>query len=202
MSMTAIPGGVLFRGMVAGILFTALAILHGPALVEACLPVYRIVFSWLMDDFNLRALTLDREGADRVVRATVGWKPVVVLDGRVLYPDPRGSATASTLAAHALQGPLVMLAAAFAWPAYRMAEYAWRGLLLVPLLAVLVLSDVPVVLAGELWRMVRDALALNLTSPLLTWTSFVHGGGRYALALAAALAAVQGGKWLSRRTAR
>lgn len=188
------PARVALRLALAGGGLAVLAVHYGQALVEAWLPAYRAVFSWLMDDFDLLTLALDHEGADRVVRATVAWKPFFLLDGRVLEMDPRGVGNVSTLTAHALQGPLVMLTAAFAWPAQRYSEYPLRLLLLAPLLAILVLADVPCVLAGELWRTVLDALAPGTASPLLAWKSFVHGGGRYVLALVAALAAVRGGR--------
>lgn len=185
---------VLLRVLVAAGILIPLVALYGTSLVEALLPAYRTAFEWLAGDFRLQALAIDYEGADRVMRATVVWKHIVVLGGHVIVPDPRGTATASTLVAHTFQGPLVALIAATAWPAAGRREWLPRLALLVPMLCVLMLCDLPGVLAAELWQMATDALAPDSFSPLLIWKNFVHGGGRYALGLAVAAAAVQWGR--------
>jgi hypothetical protein len=188
--------GVLLRLALAAGVVMPLATLYREALAEAWLPAYRAVFAWVADEFRLLSLAIDHEGADRVLRATVAWKRIVVLGGHVIYPDPRGTANASTLIAHALQGPMTAVIAAFAWPARRIREFAWRVLLLGPLLTVLVLSDLPCVLAAELWELPLDALAPGTVSVLVIWKDFLQGGGRHALGLAAAVAAVHGAGWL------
>jgi hypothetical protein len=191
-------GAVLLRALAAAGILITLAAIYGTSLVEALLPAYRTAFEWLAGDFRLLALAIDHEGADRVMRATVVWKHIVVLGGHVIYPDPRGTANASTLIAHTFQGPLVALIAAAAWPATDKREWLPRLALLLPMLCLLMLCDLPGVLAAELWQIATDALAPGSFSPLLIWKNFVHGGGRYALGLAAAAVAVQGGRrWIA-----
>lgn len=198
----AAPSGILLRLALAAGLLIPLAAYYGEALIESLLPAYREVFAWVADDFRLLNLALDHEGADRVLRATVMWKHIVVLGGHVVYPDPRGAANASTLIAHALQGPLLALIAAFAWPAHRAREFALRALLLAPMLIVLVFVDMPLVLVAELWQTAIDALAPGTLSFLVIWKTFLQGGGRYALGLAVAAAAVQWAhrSWFERTT--
>lgn len=193
---------IVLRLLLAGALLLPLAVTCGEALAGTWLAAYRAVFSWAADEFRLLDLGIDREGADRVLRARVAWQRIVVIGGKAIHPDPRGAADASTLLAHALQGPLVAVLAAIAWPAAMRrgahgrtrirpwVEWAARALALAPLLAVLVLIDVPLVLAGELWEVALDALDPGATSVLVAWKSFVQGGGRYALGLAAGLLAV------------
>jgi hypothetical protein len=192
--------GTLMRLMLATMLLAPLAVHFGENIVSALLPAFWGVFEWVADDFKLLRLTIDNEGADRVLRATVMWKHITFLGGHVIYPDPRGTANASTLLAHALQGPLVALVTAFAWPTLRLAGFpasrAWnelaiRLLLLLPLLALLIGIDMPVVLAGEIWHFALDALAPGTSSFLVQWKFFMQGGGRYALGFGAAVAAVQ-----------
>lgn len=204
---------VLLRLSVAALVLLPLAVTHGEAVVQSWLRTYETVFELVADDFQLLRLFIDHEGADRVVRVVVMWKHIVFIGGQAIYPDPRGTANASTLLAHALQGPLVAILAAIAWPTVQTtpkgakgtravdswAEWAGRTALLLPLLAVLVLIDMPVVLAGELWQMVIDALEPGRASWLRTWKYFMQAGGRYALGLAAGMLAVQGGKWLAGR---
>jgi hypothetical protein len=180
----------LLRLLLGASVLLPLGVVFGAAFVESCLPAYRLVFRQVADEFRLQSLTLDREGADRVVRARVTLRPVLVIDGKVHYPDPRGTANASTLIAHGLQAPILAALIALAWPARRRMEALWRLLLLAPLVALLVLSDLPCVLAAELWEIVIGHLSPHTLSPLVIWKNFLQGGGRLALGLVAGAMAI------------
>ena len=194
------PVRVLLRLLLGAAVLLPLAVVYGETLVSTWLAAYRVVFSWVADDFKLLNLYIDQEGADRVLRAWVVWQHVVVIGGQVIYPDPRGTANASTLLAHALQGPLVAVLAAIAWPTQAKPaagkppslwlEWAARAVVLPPLLAVPVLMDMPMVLAGELWDLTLEALHPGATSALVIWTQFIQDGGRYALSLAVGVLAI------------
>ena len=127
-----------------------------------------------------------------------------MIGGKPIFPDPRAIANASTLMAHALQGPLVAVLAVIAWPRlwvndshqkrgrwfYGLAEYLARLMVLIPLVIGLILFDVPFVLAGELWGLVLDSLDPNAVSLTVLLKAFLQGGGRIALALTAGLLSV------------
>jgi hypothetical protein len=199
---------IVLRMLIAGALLLPLAVVYGEALVGTWLEAYRVVFSWVADDFKLLSLYIDQEGADRVLRARVMWEHLVVIGGKVLYPDPRGTANASTQLAHALQGPMVALLTVIAWPhptdhaegkpVRLWIEWAIRACALIPLLAVLVLIDMPVVLAGELWDLVLSELDPGSTKALVIWKTFMQGGGRYALGLVGGCLAVLAARHLCR----
>jgi len=200
--------GTLMRLLLAATLLIPLAVLFGEDMVSAMLPLFGTVFEWVADDFKLLQLKIDNEGADRVLRATVMWKHIAFLGGHVIYPDARGTANASTLLAHALQAPLVALVTGFAWPTAAAAgastarmrtELGTRLLVLLPLIAILICIDMPVVLAGELWHFILDALAPGTSSVLVAWKFFMQGGGRYALGLGVAVLAVHCGHVIALR---
>ncbi|RRS06037.1 hypothetical protein EIP75_00010 [Aquabacterium soli] len=185
------------RLVVTAVVLIPAAVLFGESIVTWLLPLFGAVFEAIAGDFKLLRLAVDQEGADRVLRATVMWKHIVFIGGHVVYPDPRGTANASTLLAHALQGPLVALLVTCAWPLSDSPHHtSWRELgirvlALCPMLAFLISADVPVVLAGELWQLVLEALAPGSGSPVVHWKNFLHDGGRYALGLAGAVIAIQ-----------
>lgn len=197
------PVQVLLRLLLGAAVLLPLAVFYGEVLVNAWLAAYRIVFSWVADEFKLLNLYIDHEGADRVLRAQVAWRRIVFIGGKAIYPDLRGMANASTLLAHALQGPLVAVLTAIAWPTRSQTatdavgkttrlwlEWAARAIALLPLLSVLMLVDMPIVLAGELWELALDMIVPDSTSALVIWKQFMQGGGRYALGLAAGVLAV------------
>ena len=74
-----------------------------------------------------------------------------------------------------------------------------RLLVLLPLIAILIGIDMPVVLAGEIWHFILDALAPGTNSVLVTWKLFMQGGGRYALGFGAAILAVHVGQSIATR---
>lgn len=204
--LSGIAAGAVMRLLFAAMVALPLAVLHGERMVHAMLPMFGAVFEWVSGDFKLLRLSIDQEGADRVLRATVMWKHIVFIGGHVIYPDPRGTANASTLMAHALQGPLTAVLMTFAWPSDGGSSIreAWRGLasrllVLGPLVLALICIDLPVVLVGELWQLALDALDPGASSMLVYWKSFMQGGGRYALGLGAAVLAVRWGRSLARR---
>lgn len=184
------------RLVIAAMIVLPVAVLHGEHMVHAMLPMLSAVFEWVSDDFKLLRLTIDHEGADRVLRAKVMWKHIVFVGGHVIYPDPRGTANVSTLMAHVLQGPLTAFLLTCAWPTDGRSTRAWRCiaarmLALGPLVLVLICIDVPVVLVGELWQLALDALDPGADSVLVHWKNFMQGGGRYAVGLGVAILAVQ-----------
>lgn len=198
---------VLLRLLLSAAVSLPLVVFYGEALVNSWLSAYWTVFSWVAADFKLLNLYIDHEGADRVVRAQVMWQHIVFIGDHVIYPDPRGTANASTLLAHALQGPLVAVLTTLAWPTRgsigqgpstrRWLEWAARVVALPPLLAILVLIDMPVVLAGELWDLALDSLDPGSTSALVLWKQFMQGGGRYALGLAAGVLVILAARRIS-----
>lgn len=217
-NFSVVASSVFVRLLLATLVSIPMATLCGERLVHAMLPALAGVFEWVSGDFKLLRLAIDQEGADRVLRATVMWKHVMVIGGHVIYPDPRGTANASTLLAHALQGPLVAILAALAWPVRQWAvtvtrhslrpwlEWTFRAVALLPLLAILVLLDMPIVLAGELWDLALGALDPGATSILVIWKQFMQGGGRYALGAATGLLALllarSAAQFVDRRWAR
>jgi len=196
--LSGIAAKTLMRLVVTAVVLIPAAVLFGERIVTWMVPLFGVVFEAIAGDFKLLRLTVDQEGADRVLRATVMWKHIMFIGGHVIYPDPRGTANASTLLAHALQGPLVALLVVCAWPPLNDSTHyaSWkemgiRVLALCPMLALLISTDVPAVLAGELWQLVLDALAPGSGSLLVHWKNFLHGGGRYALGLAGAGVSIQ-----------
>jgi hypothetical protein len=190
----------LLRLVIASAVLLPIAVIHGETLVNAYLPVYRSVFAWLADDFKLKSLAIDREGVDRVIRAAVSWQPLIVINGKPILTNSSGIANASTLLAHALQGPIVAVLVCVIWPSLhndrtqrrydQWLEFLTRLLLLLPMLMVLVALDIPIVLAGELWSMAMEALDPTGSYLVVILKSFLQGGGRYALAIATGLLAV------------
>lgn len=94
---------------------------------------------------------------------------------------------------HVLQGAVTALVAVLVWPASQRRAWPARCLVLIPGAALLTLLDTPLVLAASLWQLMIDALAPGTGSMLVGWSSFLRGGGRFALGLAVAALAIATG---------
>lgn len=180
--------GFLLRFAAAGALLGWLAWHGTPMLAEALLPWFRTEFGWMAGSYHVHSLSLDREGADHVVRIVVSLAHCIVLEGRAHCGQPGALANASTLAGSLSVPAVLLLALALAWPARRAGDFLWRTLAAGPALLLLWSLDLPFVLWASLWKLHVDAFAPGHFSPLLVWVAFLHGGGRWVLAAALGLA--------------
>lgn len=85
------------RTALAVVLATALAAVAGEAVLRAMLPALSLSLQRLAPDFSLISLAVGI-GAGMSLRADVTLPRAVVSGERVYWPDPRGRATASTIA--------------------------------------------------------------------------------------------------------
>lgn len=172
-------------------------------LAQAALPILALAFPFAAPDFQLQQFGLTQVGGEWVIRAEVMWKRITFIGGHAIYPDPRGTAQATTLAAHALLGPVVASIIALAWPTGErktmLTELFFRITALIGALLALLLLDVPFVLSGELWQLAIDALDPGDTRAVIIWKNFMQGGGRFALAIVLALVAVGVGRFAAGR---
>jgi hypothetical protein len=197
-----LPSAWLASALLSGGLLMALLLSAGDAAVRATLPAVRWSVAQLAPELGVRALVMDQERADQVLRLTVTLEHHVVLGSQVLAPDPRGLANASTPRLQGLLGPLLALwvvltllpvrgALGLGFPRRLMALA-----LALPLAAALAVADPALVLAGSVWQLLVDAAAPDSFSALVGASRLLAGGGRYALGLAAAaLALAAAGAW-------
>lgn len=196
---TAIRKALLRFVLALGVLL-ALSHAYGKLLTAALLPVFRWEITQLDDTYQVLDLSLSQQGADSVVRLEVGLAHMLLIGGRVLYPDPQARANVSTLVGHITQPAILGLAFIFAWPTRKAAtEYPVRVLMAGIGIALVILADVPFVLWAELWDIHVTALEPDRFSLLLQWRNFLQGGGRFVLGLAIGVAAVLVGQALTRR---
>jgi len=170
-----------FAALVLGL--SVVAHVWGERAVNACLPTLQHEVAWLDDTYEVKSLSLVKEGADRVLRLVVSQRRYIHLAGQALEPNPLGRAHATTLMGHVLL-PLVLLAGlVLAWPAGSWAVWLWRVPKLLPAMALMVAVNVPVVLWASIWRLHVEAFEPTLWSPLLIWSDFLQAGGEHALAV-------------------
>lgn len=200
MKATVVRGAL---AALAGVALLAVFLLGGESIMQWLMPALRRSFELFGPEFEVLSFGIDREKADRVLRVTVKLNQTVVIGERVLVPDPRGTANASTLLLQGLQGPFVAAWVALAWPLRAgAAELALRVLCVLPAMLLLVLIDAPMMLASTLWQLIADHLAPGATTPLLVARDIARGGVRLGLGAAAGAAAVIAALWLLTRVRR
>lgn len=178
------------RFLLACAFLMALAQQFSDTLVDGILPLYRWEIGIIEDRYRVIGMALDHEGADRVVRLQVTLAKPVFIGTQFLMPDERGRADASTLVGHVLQPAVLLFALLLAWPAKNRLAYALRLFAALPFCTIIIMLDVPLVLLASLWGIIVDHLAPNAFSPLILWSQFLQGGGRWALGLAGGAAAI------------
>lgn len=155
---------------------------------HSLLPLYREVLDLALPDFGVLSFEIGRTH-EYVFKVQVIAERIMVREGRVL---PAGFTVDSHTPMYvALIHPIVLALAALVWPRLSWSGRLIRLLLSLPFLILLEVLDVPLVLASS----INDLLSFSLdpqgdeASRLIDWVRVLDGGGRFALAIAAALAA-------------
>lgn len=171
-----------------GILLT-ISVMFAEAIVSAVLPLFRWELTWLMADFRVIDLSIITSSSEHLVALKMEVARPVNLGGIWPVGAPVNS---STLLGHVLQPAVLALSILCAWP---VGGWRARGLLLfcgVIAAAILLLCDVPVVLAGAIVDVMVASSPYPPTQPLLlvALMNFLNGGGRLLLAFVAVVIAL------------
>lgn len=156
--------------------------------VEALLPLYRLVLSFALQNYEVLNLGLIEQSNELTIAAHLITVNPQAIDG---HPLPAGvTLDASTLASHAFNHLIVVIGAILTWPNFTWSERGVRLLLSIPLILLLESIDIPLAIAGAVQDVVFFNLSSNYTNhePLLVrWLHALDGGGRLALSLLVAL---------------
>jgi len=180
----------LLRLLLAAVVLLPATWLGGDAVVRAAVPTMGRVLPWIAPDFEVQRIAMEKVRGEQRLTIKVNLSRTTIVGTRVLVPDPRGSATAHTLAGHGLLAPLVAAFGIAGWPVGRPFELLARLALLLPLLAMWLVLDAPLVLAAALWQLMLDAVAPGTSSLLVKIPGFLVGGGRIVIGLAMAAGVV------------
>ncbi len=194
--------GVVVRLLVGALVFGAIAVAWQAPIIAHLMPAVRGWIDLVDDTFrtvDLRAAPVN--GELLIVRLAT---PAVihVLGNHVVAVDPR-TVMSTAMSAGILLQPLVLAGALLmAWPWQGWREPVLRIILAAPLMAVVVLLDVPTMLYAMLWNQEVAALEPERFSPLIDWSDFMNAGGRFALTVVAVALAVGLARQLAARASR
>jgi hypothetical protein len=178
------------RGVVVRLLMVLPVLLwliwgYGTDIAHELLSPFRVVLGWMVSHLGVLRLDVVFQAPQHQFFAEVAVGKLMVLNGQVLNT---GSVLRASVPVYIGLVPLlIILTIALAWKGL-----PWRGRLLrlaisLPIILVLQIVDAPVVLAIAIQESVGAAGVA--VSPLVAWIRFMDGGGRYALAIGAALLA-------------
>lgn len=180
---------IALRFAVAYVVLLTLSVVFAETWVSAVLPLFRWELMWLLPDFRVIDLSIVASSSERLIALHMEVARPVNLGG--LWPA--GAAlNSSTLLGHVLQPAVLALSILCAWPV-RSARA--RGLLLLCgaiTVAMTLLCDVPVVLAGAIVDVMVASSPYPPTQPLplAVLMNFLNGGGRLLLAFVAVFGAL------------
>ncbi|MHB0986601.1 MAG: hypothetical protein ACYC05_13560 [Sulfuricella sp.] len=187
MDRTLLPEFGLTLAAACGVLL-AVVYLAGHAYLDFLVPLYRWEIGWLAGDWRIIDFRLAQLHGEQVYNLSLQQVRYLVVGSRLLPPE--GSVSSSTLAGQALQQAVIYLGLVFAWPADGIAYRILRTVAGVPLLLLAGMLDVPLVLIGSVDDLIYANLAPGSNTFYMTWMNFMNGGGRFAVAVAAALCSV------------
>jgi hypothetical protein len=123
-----LPMRFMFCFAAWGMALGALAFVHGEGMVRHLLPCFQSEISWLDDTYRIESLTVDREGADQVVRIVVGLARCVFVKGQA-YAKRAVTAPMALAFMCALDVPFVLWASLWSLHVDSYAPDLWSPLL-------------------------------------------------------------------------
>ena len=176
--------------------------------VEALIPMYRATMSLLDTRFKMEDAAVVETGGNETLRFRANLARPITVDGHTLYPfgwngGPSGGIQVTNTVGGVLAYSALVLVVVLAWPAKRFKELGFRTLLIVPLLAVLLLIDIPITTPAAMWNSLGEFLPTDGTgagigpSAGTVWSRFMMGGGGFVIALVMAIGAIVGARSLS-----
>jgi hypothetical protein len=181
-----------------------LGFLFGRTLLEALLPLFRVVITLVQGDF---APTLDIAGVggEMTVRMSAYTTRAIPLTAdRLLLPGTPVNYTATSVL-HALVPAVPLLTPLLAWPIGTWREGLSRGLLGVPAFFLVMLTTTPLFLAGRFQMAIGD-MARRYGGQLddtwlVRWAIFTEMGGRWLVPILAAVVCIVMAQRLARSEA-
>ena len=163
-------------------------------------PLYTTVLSYGLDGLRFGDIQIVRTH-EYLLRVPYVVEAMRVIGGHVIPRNLDGFLLVPVYSI--LAHPIVLAAAALAWPGLRWKERWVRLLISLPVLVVLEAVDTPLVI----YSFINKMLALTydpgyLTAKPMYWLNLLEGGGRFALSIAAAVVAAELHKGLNRLAVR
>ncbi|MBK1707322.1 hypothetical protein [Halochromatium glycolicum] len=182
--------GPALRGLTALAVLVLTAPYWGFAYLALVLPIYEWILNLLPHGWDSVTVSLVVDGRETMVKASFRTFTGFEFAGS---PIPSlGSVSSFTLQGHVLQHPVTILTLWAAWPLRHWTLRLVALPLIIPGLAVVEATDVPLVLYGSM----QDLLLANLapdrlaSDPFVTAMDVMNSGGRIALGAAAGIAAM------------
>lgn len=157
MAMAAIGRLIVGRVAGAGLLVAVLLAWTAPQVVRALEPWIEVGLALLGPQFQVVSLQIDQQDAQQRLAAQFTLAQPLTVGPHTLSPDPRGRARSAVPVHHVLLAPAVLIVVLLGWPSRDWPEAGARAVAAVPMLALLVMLDVPASLVAGPWRLLLEA---------------------------------------------
>jgi hypothetical protein len=177
------------RLVILAALLLTLGRVYGTAVVTPMLPALTWVIEAVDDRLRVDHAIIVGRSADTVIQLKVTQIRMLFLGDRLLMPDAKLHFDPTTLVGSVLQPVILLLAIVLAWPADGLRALPARLLLAVPMMALLLVVNVPLGFVGVMQDF-REYLPAAPVTPLVYWNDFLQTGGPLAMAIAAGILVV------------
>jgi len=192
----------LLRLLLTALAAAAIALAWHDALLQAALPLLRAGVAALDTNYRTVELSIRTIDGESVIERVATPSRVREIGGHVIFPDEQSRLSTRASAGILLQPAILGAALLAGWPWRRWRELALRCLFAMPLLALVMILDVPMMLVGFVWFEEVKALDPDRFVPMVTWADFMNAGGRFVLTVAAVVVAVAAARRLLERADR
>lgn len=171
--------------LIAAILLT-LGRVFATSVVTPMLPAMAWVIETVDDRFRVEQMRIADRKADTFIELKATPVRIFMLGNKVLMPDAKLFFEPAILVGSVLQPVILFLAIILAWPGTRLRTVGLRLLLAVPVIVLLLITNVPLGFVGVMLDF-REHFPDIPVAPLVYWNDFLQTGGPLALAIAAGI---------------
>ena len=162
---------------------------YGTALVTPMLPVFAWEIETVDDRLRVDRIRIVDRNVDTFIELKATPIRMLILGNRMLMPDAKLFFEPRTLVGSALQPVILLLSIILAWPTARLRVLSVRLLLAVPMIVLLLLTNVPLGFVGVMLDFRQNYPDIPVAH-LVYWNDFLQTGGALALAITAGVLVV------------
>ena len=189
-------GSFAIRLVVLAAFLLTLGHIYGKAIVTPMLPALSWLIEAVDDRLQVDHAFIANRSADTVIQLKVTPIRMLFLGDRLLMPDAKVHFDPTTMLGSVLQPVILLLAIILAWPAACLQIFWARLFIAVPIMALLLVVNVPLSFVGVMQDF-REYLPAAPVPPLVYWNDFLQTGGPLALAIAAGVLVVSAAdRWM------
>ena len=176
------PLKLLLRVLVTSTSVFLVTIILRHQLAQLLVPITRFTIDTVQSEFAIQSVDAVQDLSGEVIRVRANLVRPVEIGGRMFYPVGYGTSHSGGFQVTMTLGgmisySIIALIISLAWPTVGIKEIIIRALLALPLMFILLLTNIAITFSAELWTPIHNEWIPDINWSLLQYSRVLMGGG-------------------------